>query len=686
MNTIFKVIWNKSMQRQEVVSELARGTAKSSSTSRTNKIAKTHCVSILATVITSILASNIAYAASNDNSVVNDKGFVHVNASGTSDNSAENFGKFTEKAGATGANAITVGVKANAVTKDSIAIGTESKVKKTANQSLALGYKATAGQDGNNKEGSSNKTIAIGSEAEAIRDSAIAIGDKASAANLNAISIGKNIQNGSIGATAIGGGADIGGYSENSIAIGTGATVGVEYSNDKKTRKSDLHHERAIAIGYNAKALAQQGISIGKGSKVEAVNGLALGQDAKSKKAGDIAIGYNSESSDANAVSDIQIGNKTYSLGNSVKQSNNNGTVSFGKDNIKRQIQNVAAGSISETSTDAINGAQLHNVIKATNGIANTEYKFLVNGNGKTMGNKSDSATNNASNTLNFAAGEGLDVAYENDSITYKLKDELKQSIENAAKKTYVDNSVNAVRDELKQSIAEAPNKSYVDNSVNSVRTATDEIAKTEYKFKVNGKDAKTMTNNSQSAQNNTNNTLNFNADEGLEVSYNNGNIAYKLKDKLKQSIDNAANKTYVDNSVNSVRNELKQSIADAPNKSYVDNSINSVRNEFRQSIANAPNKSYVDNSVNSVRRELQQTDKKLRGGIAGAVAMANIPTANRAGGTMVGVGVGNFKGRSAVAVGINRASDTNRTHFKMSGSATTSGDYAVGAGMGYQW
>ena len=65
---------------------------------------------------------------------------------------------------------------------------------------------------------------------------------------------------------------------------------------------------------------------------------------------------------------------------------------------------------------------------------------------------------------------------------------------------------------------------------------------------------------------------------------------------------------------------------------------------------------------------------------------MANIPTANRAGGTMVGVGVGNFKGRSAVAVGINRASDTNRTHFKMSGSATTSGDYAVGAGMGYQW
>ena len=658
------------MQRQEVVSELARGAAKSNSTSRTNKIAKTHCASILATVITSILATvitsilagNIAYAASNSNETY-DKGFVHVNASGTSDSSAENFGKFTEKAGATGANAITVGVKANSESEHSIAIGTESKVKKWSKNSLALGYKASVGNVGPTTHVDSNNAIAIGSEAEAIRDSAIAIGDKASAANYNAISIGKKIQNGSIGATAIGGGAEIGGYSENSIAIGTGATVGVEYSEDKQTRKSDLHHERAIAIGYNAKALGQQGISIGKGSTVEAVNGLALGQDAKSKKAGDIAIGYNSESSDANTVSDIQIGEQSLTLKDTVKQSKNNGTVSFGKDKIKRQIQNVAAGSISETSTDAINGAQLYNVIKATNEIANTEYTFKVNNvDAKTMGNKNKSATNNASNTLNFAAGEGLDVAYENDAITYKLNDKLKQSIENAAKKTDVDTSVNAVR------------------------TATDEIAKTEYKFKVNGKDAKTMTNNSQSAQNNTNNTLNFNADEGLEVSYNNGNIAYKLKDKLKQSIDNAANKTYVDNSVNSVRNELKQSIADAPNKSYVDNSINSVRNEFRQSIANAPNKSYVDNSVNSVRRELQQTDKKLRGGIAGAVAMANIPTANRAGGTMVGVGVGNFKGRSAVAVGINRASDTNRTHFKMSGSATTSGDYAVGAGMGYQW
>ena len=104
------------------------------------------------------------------------------------------------------------------------------------------------------------------------------------------------------------------------------------------------------------------------------------------------------------------------------------------------------------------------------------------------------------------------------------------------------------------------------------------------------------------------------------------------------------------------------------------------------KNLTDAANKRYVDHSVNSVRNELKQTDRKLRGGIAGAVAMANIPTTNRAGSTMVGVGVGNFKGQNAVAIGLSKSSDNNRIHFKVSGSATSAGDYAVGGGIGYQW
>ena len=121
--------------------------------------------------------------------------------------------------------------------------------------------------------------------------------------------------------------------------------------------------------------------------------------------------------------------------------------------------------------------------------------------------------------------------------------------------------------------------------------------------------------------------------------------------------------------------------------------SVGSVGNERRiTNVADpvrgtdAANKQYVDRSVGAVRGEMKKTDKKLRGGIAGATAAANIPQVTKPGGSMVGLGVGNYKGESAVAVGYSRASDNNKVIFKVSGAATTQGDYNVGAGVGYQW
>ncbi|PRJ58085.1 Hep/Hag repeat protein [Haemophilus influenzae] len=121
--------------------------------------------------------------------------------------------------------------------------------------------------------------------------------------------------------------------------------------------------------------------------------------------------------------------------------------------------------------------------------------------------------------------------------------------------------------------------------------------------------------------------------------------------------------------------------------------SVGTVGNERRitnvqdpRRLTDAANKRYVDRSINSVRHELKQTDKKLRGGIAGAVAIANIPTNSIPGGTMIGLAFGNFKGQNALAIGISKSSDNNRIHLKLSGSATSAGDYAVGAGIGYQW
>ena len=95
---------------------------------------------------------------------------------------------------------------------------------------------------------------------------------------------------------------------------------------------------------------------------------------------------------------------------------------------------------------------------------------------------------------------------------------------------------------------------------------------------------------------------------------------------------------------------------------------------------------SEVKSSVDSVRKDLHKNVKKLRGGIAGAAALANIPQVTQAGSNLLGVGVGNYRGESAVAVGYSKANESNKVIFKMSGSATTQGDFNVGAGIGYQW
>ena len=99
-----------------------------------------------------------------------------------------------------------------------------------------------------------------------------------------------------------------------------------------------------------------------------------------------------------------------------------------------------------------------------------------------------------------------------------------------------------------------------------------------------------------------------------------------------------------------------------------------------------AANVGQIYAAENRMNNKLGKLDKKLRGGIANAVAVANIPQVTIPGANMVAVGAGNYKGQSAVAVGYSRASDNNRVIIKMSAGASTQRDYTFGAGIGYQW
>nr|WP_162940835.1 YadA family autotransporter adhesin [Rahnella bruchi] len=117
-----------------------------------------------------------------------------------------------------------------------------------------------------------------------------------------------------------------------------------------------------------ASATASGATAIGRDTSAAATNALALGNGASSTLANSVALGSNSTASavsatTANTVANSFISGKTLS----VIQAPTNGVVAIGN----RQIQGVADGQLSSTSTDAVNGSQLYQVTTGLNSNTN---------------------------------------------------------------------------------------------------------------------------------------------------------------------------------------------------------------------------------------------------------------------------------------------------------------------------
>ena len=737
-------------------------------------------------------------------------------------------------------NAVAIGNSTTVERENSIAMGNSATTNRE--NSIALGNSATTNREnsialGNSTTAKRENSVAIGTNVTVERENSVVIGQSASATKERVVAIGAFAKADGDRTVAIGPEATAGGSRSIVIGgLGDDKTDGKNF--DKATSAGDATQAIVIGNGAQAKAAASYSITLGNSAKTEAVtgisigdranvasganSGIALGKNAVANKSGDIAIGESSSTSDKHTVSGLTIGNTTLSTG---VAATDNGTVSFGNNTIKRQIQNVGAGEISKTSSDVVTGSQLYYVIKAADEIAKTEYNFQVNGtNIKTMRNNGTSAANNANNVLNFKAGDGLDVTHEGNAVIYKLNADSKQAIADA--KTAATTVTNKLQ-EINQSVTRAETaagkaekakegaeaaQGKAEKAKEAAETARDEAntakndavtakegaeaaqgkaekakeaaetardeANTAKNDAVTAKEgaeaaqgkaekakaaAETARDEANTAKNDAVTAKNdaVTAKEGAEAAKNDAvtaktaaetaadkakdseNTVKMIKDRIEGSgLISKDGKTAFAADNTSGRNSAKASGKDSTAMGYGSEakgnhstalgnnakanktrstaighnaeakasgsvalgegsvakeentvSVGDIGHERRitnvqdpKNLTDAANKRYVDNSISSVRSELKQTDRKLRGGIAGAVAMANIPTVNRAGGTMVGIGVGSFKGQSAVAVGVNRASDSNRVHFKMSGSATTSGDYTVGAGMGYQW
>ncbi|WP_303011618.1 YadA family autotransporter adhesin, partial [Rodentibacter pneumotropicus] len=105
---------------------------------------------------------------------------------------------------------------------------------------------------------------------------------------------------------------------------------------------------------------------------------------------------------------------------------------------------------------------------------------------------------------------------------------------------------------------------------------------------------------------------------------------------------------------------------------------------------SDAVNLGYFDKKLSlnmrDVHSRINRVDRRLRSGIASAVAMSLLPQSYRAGESVVSVGGGTYRGASAIAVGYSRVTDNGRVIIKIGGSANNSGDYAGGAAVGWKF
>ncbi len=213
--------------------------------------------------------------------------------------------------------------------------------------SVAIGSKNTAlGSSalavGNEAKAKMSESIAIGHGAQADKTWGIAIGTRAAATDVRSLAFGHEAKSTGYKANAIGADAQANGNHAN--AIGSSA-----YANG----------DHAQAFGAGAHADGVRTNVFGSDASASADYSIAIGNKANASTANSIALGANATTRSATNVTNATVAGHTYGgfAGTSPV-----GSVSVGKAGEERQIHNVAAGKISATSTDAVNGSQLYSV------------------------------------------------------------------------------------------------------------------------------------------------------------------------------------------------------------------------------------------------------------------------------------------------------------------------------------
>ncbi|EGD7152073.1 hypothetical protein DQM43_17025, partial [Shigella dysenteriae] len=354
MNKIFKVIWNPATGNYTVTSETAKSRGKKSGRSK---------------LLISALVAGGMFSS------------FGANASASLDG-----GTFSDPTEITDVwVAIGQGARASSVGNRTGAVAVGANAWATGIGSTALGYQSYATGErsvsiGQVAEASGNRAIAIGSGADGLADYSVVLGVGAQAATTasNSLVLGKSAK--ANGADSLALGRQSLASAANSIAIGA-ETEAAENATAVGT-KAKARGKNSLALGANSDSTGEGSVALGYTAAATGASALALGQNAQASNTNTIALGQNSSASTANAIAigtgSSAVGSNSLALGSSSSAGGNNSVaiganstagednvVSVGSGSAQRRIVNMAAGTISTDSKEAINGSQLYAISRS---------------------------------------------------------------------------------------------------------------------------------------------------------------------------------------------------------------------------------------------------------------------------------------------------------------------------------
>lgn len=267
-----------------------------------------------------------------------------------------------------------VGIGTAVTTKSNNSVGIGNNVVNNLSNSIGIGNGVATDFNtigiGNGVETKVQDTIAIGNGVVSNGESSVAIGNGIHADGVRTVNIGTNVSATGVSSIVVGRDTTVNGddttvVGANNGTVGADQSVVVGYNN----KLLDNSKEQLI-FGVNSQTKGQGSVVVGSHASATEIDALALGNNTIADVQNGVAIGTNSvtespvgTSTVKDNATDIRFSNSTFAgaTPDSVVSFGTHGRAGAGGvAEYTRQLQNVAAGRISATSTDAINGSQLY--------------------------------------------------------------------------------------------------------------------------------------------------------------------------------------------------------------------------------------------------------------------------------------------------------------------------------------